>query len=116
MIKKISTLGLLAATFIVAPSAAFAGQGTSQVVDQEATAIGSGSRVTQNSRQISIQRQQRTGRMSPRNRRCGADSQSQNSNQRIKQNGVAIDGSVVEQNAEQVNIQRQRILGSRYCY
>ena len=33
MIKKISTLGLLAATFIVAPSAAFAGQGANQVVN-----------------------------------------------------------------------------------
>lgn len=116
MIKKISTLGLLAAAFMVVPTAAFAGQGTSQEVNQEATAIGSGSRVIQNSRQVSIQRQQRTGRMSPRNRRCGRDSQSQQSNQRIDQNAVAIDGGVVNQNADQVNIQRQLILGSRYCY
>ncbi|MEO0685657.1 MAG: hypothetical protein AAFY76_11595, partial [Cyanobacteria bacterium J06649_11] len=88
----------------------------SQVVNQEATAVGSGSRVTQSGRQVSIQRQQRIGKMGPRNRRCGKDSQSQQSNQRIEQNGVAVDGSVVEQDAEQINIQRQLILGSRYCY
>ena len=116
MIKKISTLGLLAATLMVAPSAAFAGQGANQVVNQEATAIGSGSRVIQNGRQVSIQRQQRIGKMGPRNRRCGKDSQSQQSNQRIEQNGVAVDGSVVQQDAEQVNIQRQLLMGSRYCY
>ena len=116
MIKKISTLGLLAATFIVAPSAAFAGQGVNQVVNQEATAIGSGSRVIQNGRQVSIQRQERIGKMGRRNRRCGNDSQSQQSSQRIEQNGVAVDGSVVQQDAEQVNIQRQLLMGSRYCY
>jgi len=116
MIKKISTLGLLAAAFIVAPSVAFAGQGTTQEVNQGGTAIGSGSRVIQNSRQVSIQRQQRIGRMGPRNRRCGKDSQSQQSNQRIDQNAVAVDGGVVNQNADQKNIQRQLILGSRYCY
>ncbi len=113
MIGKISTFGLLAAALIVAPSTAFAGQGTTQEINQEATAIGSGSRAVQNSRQISIQRQQRIG---PRNGRCNKDSQSQRSNQRIDQNAVAIDGSVVEQNAEQINIQRQLILGSRRCY
>lgn len=114
MIKKISTLGLLASALIIAPSAAFAGQGANQVTNQEATAIGTGSRVIQNSRQVSIQNQQRLG---PRNRRCGAKhSQSQRSNQRIDQNAVAINGGVVEQDAEQVNIQRQLILGSRHCY
>lgn len=113
MIGKISTLGLLATVLIVAPNAAFAGQGTTQDINQEATAIGSGSRVIQNSRQVSIQRQKRLG---PRNRRCSTDSQSQRSNQRISQNAVAIDGGVVNQNADQVNFQRQLILGSRYCY
>jgi hypothetical protein len=97
----------------VAPNAAFAEQGTTQVTNQEATAIGSGSRVIQNGRQVSIQRQERLG---PRNRRCGVDSQSQQSNQRISQSAVAIDGGVVNQNADQVNIQRQLILGSHYCY
>ena len=116
MIKKISTLGLLATALIIAPSAAFAGQGANQVTNQEATAIGSGSRVIQNSRQVSIQNQQRLG---PRNRQCGAGarhSQSQRSNQRVTQNAVAVNGGVVEQNAEHVNMQRQLILGSRYCY
>ncbi len=113
MIEKISTLGLLAAALIFVPSAAFAGQGATQETNQEATVIGSGSRVIQNGRQISIQRQQRIG---PRNRRCGKDSQSQHSNQRIDQNAVAVDGGFVDQNADQVNIQRQLILGSRYCY
>ncbi len=113
MIKKISTLGLLATVFIVAPSAAFAGQGATQETNQEATVIGSGSRVIQKGKQVSIQRQERIG---PRNRRCGTDSQSQHSNQRIDQNAVAVDGGFVNQNADQVNIQRQLILGSRYCY
>ena len=113
MIKTISSFALLAASLIIAPSVAFAGQGTTQVVNQEATAIGSGSRVTQNARQVSIQRQERMG---PRNRRCNKDSQSQQSNQRIDQNAVALDGGYVHQNANQVNIQRQLILGSRYCY
>lgn len=113
MMKKNSTLGLLAAAFIILPSAAFAGQRTNQVTNQEATAIGSGSRVIQNGRQISIQRQERRGH---HNRRCGQNSQLQNSNQRIEQNAVAINGSTVEQDAEQINIQRQLILGSRYCY
>ena len=54
--------------------------------------------------------------MGRRNRRCGKDSQSQQSSQRIEQNGVAVDGSVVQQDAEQVNIQRQLLMGSRYCY
>jgi hypothetical protein len=113
MIKKVSALGLLAAAFIVAPSAAFAGQGVTQETNQQGTVIGSGSRVIQNSRQVSIQRQQRIG---PRNRRCGKHSQSQRSNQRIDQNAVAVDGGIVNQNADQKNIQRQLILGSRYCY
>ncbi|MBF2017491.1 MAG: hypothetical protein IGS23_20240 [Rivularia sp. T60_A2020_040] len=113
MIKKISTLGLLAAAFLIVPNAAFAEQGTTQEANQEATVIGSGSRVIQNGRQVSIQRQERLG---PGNRRCSAGSQSQQSNQRIDQNAVAIDGGVVNQNADQVNIQRQLILGSRYCY
>ena len=113
MIKKISTLGLLATALIVAPNAAFAGQGATQVINQEATAIGNGSRVIQKGRQVSIQNQQRLG---PRNRKCRKHSQSQQSNQRIEQNAVAINGGVVEQNAEQINIQRQLILGSRYCY
>jgi hypothetical protein len=113
MIKKISTLSLLVATLIIAPSAAFAGQGTTQETNQEATVIGSGSRVIQKGRQVSIQRQEKLG---PRNRRCGTDSQSQRSNQRIDQNAVAVDGGFVDQNADQVNIQRQLILGSRYCY
>ncbi|MEA5595227.1 hypothetical protein [Rivularia sp. UHCC 0363] len=113
MIKKISTLGLLAAALMIAPNAAFAGQTTTQEANQESTVIGSGSRVIQNGRQVSIQRQDNLG---PRNRRCGVDSQSQQSNQRIDQNAVAINGGVVNQNADQVNIQRQLILGSRYCY
>lgn len=47
MIKKISTLGLLAAAFLIVPNAAFAEQGTTQKANQEATVIGSGSRVIQ---------------------------------------------------------------------
>ena len=113
MIEKISIFGLLAATLIIAPNAAFAGQGATQETNQEATVIGSGSRVIQNGRQVSIQRQER---ISPRNRRCGTDSQSQHSNQRIDQNAVAVDGGVVDQNASQVNIQRQLLMGSSYCY
>ncbi|MEO1428055.1 MAG: hypothetical protein AAFV71_03115 [Cyanobacteria bacterium J06633_8] len=113
MIKKVFTLGLFAAAFIVAPRAAFAEQGVIQEISQEATAIGSGSRVMQNAKQVSIQRQER---ISPRNRRCSKDSQSQNSTQRIDQNAVAVNGGVVRQNAKQINIQRQLILGSRYCY
>ncbi|MGB3653248.1 MAG: hypothetical protein WBA41_18785 [Rivularia sp. (in: cyanobacteria)] len=113
MIQKIFTFGLLAATLIVAPNAAFAGQGATQEINQEATVIGSGSRIIQNGRQVSIQRQERMG---PRNRRCGTDSQSQHSNQRIDQNAVAVDSGVVDQNASQVNIQRQLLMGSRYCY
>lgn len=113
MIKKIFTLGLLAAAFIVAPNAAFAEKGATQETNQEATVVGSGSRVIQNARQISIQRQERKGQS---NRRCGKDSQSQQSNQRIDQNAVAVDGGIVKQNADQVNIQRQLILRSRYCH
>jgi|GEM_PF-3430780 len=113
MIKKILSLGLLGATLIVAPNAAFAGQGTTQETNQEANVIGSGSRVTQRGNQVSIQRQERLG---PGNRKCNVGSQSQQSNQRIDQSAVAIDGGVVEQNADQKNIQRQLVLGSRYCY
>ncbi len=113
MIKKMFTFGLFAAAFIVAPSAVFANQGVIQEINQEATAIGSGSRVIQKGKQVSIQRQERIG---SRNHRCSKDSQSQNSTQRIDQNAVAVNGGVVRQNAKQINIQRQLILGSRYCY
>ncbi|MBV6624934.1 MAG: hypothetical protein KI793_18735 [Rivularia sp. (in: Bacteria)] len=112
MMTKVFSFGLFAAAFIVTPSAV-AGQGIIQEAKQEATAIGSGSRVIQNGRQVSIQRQERIG---PRNRRCSKDLQSQNSTQRIDQNAVAVNGGVVKQNAEQISIQRQLILGSRYCY
>lgn len=113
MIRKISTLSLLAAVFIVAPNAAFAGQGTTQETNQEATVIGSGSRVIQRANQVSMQRQER---ITPRSRRCAIYSQSQRSNQRIDQNAVAIDGGIVDQNADQINIQRQLLKGSGYCY
>ena len=113
MIKKISTLGLLAATLIILPNAAFAGQGANQETNQEVTVVGSGSRSVQNANQVTIQRQDRFG---SRNRKCGVDSQSQRSNQRIEQSAVVIDGGYSEQNADQRNIQRQLILGSKRCY
>lgn len=113
MIKKISTLGLLAAAFIIAPNAAFAGQSATQETNQVVTVVGSGSRSIQRANQVTIQRQNRFGR---RNRRCGVDSQSQRSNQRIDQNALVADGGYSQQNANQRNIQRQLILGSRYCY
>lgn len=115
MIEKISTLGLLAAALIIVPNAAFAGQGTTQEINQEATVIGSGSRVNQRANQVSTQRQERL-RFGSRKRRCGVDTQSQRSNQRIDQSAVAIDNGVVDQNASQRNMQRQLILSSRRCY
>ncbi len=109
MMKKYVAFSLLAASLIISPTAAFAGnreQGVIQEVNQRATAIDG--KVTQKASQRATQSQRRRGY------RCFGDSQSQLSRQRINQDGVAINDSLVDQRASQRSQQRQRIR-SRYC-
>ncbi len=101
MVKKTYAFGILATALIIAPTAAFAGdQSSQQDLNQNATAVGYGSQVHQQANQTSIQYQNR-------HHSGYGSNQSQRSGQVINQNGVATDGSLVDQNANQVNIQRQ---------
>jgi hypothetical protein len=113
MVKRY-TFALLATALIIAPTAANAGEGSRQELNQSATAIGHGSRVSQRVNQTSIQ--QRTGLGNTFGCKYRMRYQSQQSNQLANQNGVAIDGGVVEQNAEQLNIQSQIEAKHRFCY
>ncbi|NJM70694.1 MAG: hypothetical protein HC862_10935 [Scytonema sp. RU_4_4] len=108
MVKKTFTLGLLAAAVMVMPTVAFAGETvTKQEINQNASVGGENSRVNQKADQRSIQ--QRAGY---------PNSGRQNTNQRIDQNGAAIDNSTVDQYAsqksEQLQRNRQQNRGSRY--
>ncbi|MCV3213734.1 hypothetical protein OGM63_09455 [Plectonema radiosum NIES-515] len=116
MLKKTYAFTLLAAAMIIAPSAAFAGDsGTRQELNQSATSINN-SRVNQGASQTSYQyRSNRAGSRYGGYNNCPGNQQSQGSNQRINQNGVAIDDSVVSQRADQTNLQRQVGAAQRYC-
>ncbi|MGH7998836.1 MAG: hypothetical protein ACREPR_05250 [Brasilonema sp.] len=106
MVKKTFTLGLIAAAVMVMPTVAFAGE-TKQEINQNASVGGENSRVNQKADQYSTQK------------KAGyPNSGRQNTNQRIDQNGAAIDNSVVDQYAsqksEQLQRNRQQYRGSRY--
>ncbi|NMG07139.1 filamentous hemagglutinin [Brasilonema sp. UFV-L1] len=108
MVKKTFTLGLIAAAVMVMPTVAFAGEGvTKQEINQNASVGGENSRVNQKADQYSTQK------------KAGyPNSGRQNTNQRIDQNGAAIDNSVVDQYAsqrsEQLQRNRQQYKGPRY--
>ncbi len=103
MVKKTYTLALLAAAVMIMPTAAFAGEAvTRQEINQNAAVSGENSRVNQQAHQKSVQ--QRAGYR---------NSGSQNANQRIDQNGAAIDNSVVDQYASQNSEQRQQNIQNR---
>ncbi|NEU72245.1 hypothetical protein PI95_006570 [Hassallia byssoidea VB512170] len=120
MLKNFA-FGILAAALAIAPGAAFAGQGQSnvQVTTQEGAAI-NGSTNAQSSvstnRQQQIQNAQkkaggyRGSYYSPYNRK-GNTNQSQNSRQGTHQSGTAIDGSVNAQDSTTRNNQSQSVRG-----
>ncbi len=115
MFKKTYAFSLLAAAMFIAPSAAFAGDsGTRQELNQSAAAINN-SRVDQQASQTSYQYRTNGAGSRYGNKYCRGNQQSQRSNQRIDQNGVAIDDSVVSQRADQRNLQRQVGAVQRYC-
>jgi hypothetical protein len=117
MFKKACAFGLLAGALIIAPSAAFAGQGQSnvQVTEQDGAAI-NGSTNAQTSTSVNVQQQiqrankkagiYRRGYYSP-SCRGGVSAQSQGSSQVTRQSGAAIDGSVNAQDSSTQNSQRQ---------
>jgi hypothetical protein len=103
MVKKTYSLALLAAAVMIMPTAAFAGEAvTRQEINQNAAVSGENSRVNQQAHQKSVQ--QRAGY---------PNSGRQNANQRIDQNGAAIDNSVVDQYASQNSEQRQQNIQNR---
>jgi len=104
MVKKYIAFGLLAASLVISPTVAFAGNGEQEViqeVNQRATALDG--KVTQKASQRATQSQRRRGD------RCGGDFQSQRSRQRINQDGFAQNDSLVDQRAAQRSQQRQTI-------
>lgn len=114
MVKKIYNFGLLAAALmIIAPTAALAESQSRQEINQNATAIGSGSRVNQRVDQRSSQQRTTIGNTNSGRCRSGA---SQRSTQIANQDGVAIDNSRVDQRIDQDNNQRQIRSSRRYCY
>jgi len=125
MLKNL-TFGILAAALAIAPGAAFAGQGQSnvQVTEQNGSAI-NGSTNAQTSTSVNVQQQiQRAnqlgngyrGRYNSRPSYCPGRStaQAQGSVQRTSQSGAAIDGSVNAQESTTTSNQRQ-ILARRGC-
>jgi hypothetical protein len=123
MLKNL-TFGILAAALAIAPGAAFAGQGQSnvQVTEQNGSAI-NGSTNAQTSTSVNVQQQiqranQLGNRYGGRNYKpvCPGPSsaQAQGSVQRTSQSGAAIDGSVNAQESTTTSNQRQ-ILARRGC-
>ncbi|MCV3213735.1 hypothetical protein OGM63_09460 [Plectonema radiosum NIES-515] len=110
------TFGILAAALAIAPGAAFAGQGQSnvQVTNQDGAAI-NGSTNAQTSTSTNVQQQiqranrYRSGYYSPYYRKGNNTNQSQGSVQRTSQNGAAIDGSVNAQDSNTRNNQSQSV-------
>jgi hypothetical protein len=105
MLNKYVAFGLLAASLMISPTAAFAQQGeqgVTQEINQRATAV-DGGQVSQRASQKASQSQRKIGD------RCFGDDQSQQSRQRIDQDGFAANDSRVDQNARQLSEQRQRI-------
>ncbi|MBD0303519.1 MAG: hypothetical protein ICV85_15530 [Tolypothrix sp. T3-bin4] len=123
MLKNL-TFGILAAAIAIAPGAAFAGQGQSnvQVTEQNGSAI-NGSTNAQTSTSTNVQQQiqnaqkkagtYRGGYYKPVCR-TGSSAQSQGSVQRTSQSGAAIDGSVNAQESTTTSNQRQ-VLARRGC-
>ncbi|MCV3213737.1 hypothetical protein OGM63_09470 [Plectonema radiosum NIES-515] len=117
MLKNL-TFGILAAALAIAPGAAFAGQGQSnvQITEQNGSAI-NGSTNAQTSTSTNVQQQiQRANQVGNRYHRggyykpvcrTGSSAQSQGSVQRTSQNGAAIDGSVNAQDSVTTSNQRQ---------
>ncbi len=121
MLKKSLAFGLLAATLMVAPGAAFAGDSQSatndQLTDQSGAAL-DGSVNTQNSVIRSRQIQNSvTGRgRSRRGYRCpGKKTQSASSTQTTAQSGVAENYSTNAQKTDTVSSQVQRIRTRALC-
>jgi len=124
MLKNFA-FGILAAAIAVAPGAAFAGQGQSnvQVTEQNGAAI-DGSTNAQSSTSTNVQQQiqnaqkkagEYRGRYSPPSYCSGGSSaQAQGSVQRTSQSGAAIGGSVNAQDSVTTSNQRQ-ILARRGC-
>jgi hypothetical protein len=117
MLKKVA-FGILAAALVVAPGAAFAGQGQSnvQVTEQDGAAI-DGSTNAQSSTSTNVQQQiQRANQVGNRYNRgryykpvCPGRSsaQGQGSTQVTRQSGAAIGGSVNAQDSVTTSNQRQ---------
>ena len=124
MLKNFA-FGILAAAIAVAPGAAFAGQGQSnvQVTEQNGAAI-DGSTNAQSSTSTNVQQQiqnaqkkasEYRGRYSgPSYCSGGSSAQAQGSVQRTSQSGAAIGGSVNAQDSVTTSNQRQ-ILARRGC-
>ncbi|MBW4445459.1 MAG: hypothetical protein KME38_00910 [Spirirestis rafaelensis WJT71-NPBG6] len=119
MMLKNLAFGLLAATIAVAPGAAFAGQGQSNVqVTEQNGAATDGSTNAQSSSSVNVQQQiQRANQLGNRYRggyykpvcRGGSSAQSQGSVQRTSQSGAAIGGSVNAQDSVTTSNQRQNL-------
>jgi hypothetical protein len=123
MLKNL-TFGILAAALAIAPGAAFAGQGQSnvQVTEQNGTAI-NGSTNAQTSTSTNVQQQVQNaqkkagayrGRYYNPACRGGSSAQAQGSTQVTRQSGAAIDGSVNAQDSTTTSNQRQ-VLARRGC-
>ena len=119
MLKNLA-FGLLAAAIAIAPGAAFAGQGQSnvQVTTQDGAAINGSTSAQSSNVQQQIQNAQkkagayRPGRYYNGACRGGSSAQSQASVQRTSQSGAAIDGSVNAQDSTTRNNQRQILAAS----
>ena len=123
MLKNFA-FGILAAALAVAPGAAFAGQGQSNVqVTEQNGAATDGSTNAQSSSSVNVQQQiQRANQLGNRyGGRYGkpvcpgrSSAQSQGSVQRTSQSGAAIGGSVNAQDSVTTSNQRQ-VLARRGC-
>ena len=127
MLKKSLAFGLLAATFMVAPGAAFAGDSQNAVNDQLTDQSGAaldGSVNIQNSRSSNRQNQKlnrstrgrrygRYGRYGRRGCTVGSTRQNASSTQTTGQSGVAENGSVNDQNSNTRSNQRQT--ANKFC-
>ncbi|MDJ0620932.1 MAG: hypothetical protein QNJ63_30045 [Calothrix sp. MO_192.B10] len=124
MLKKSLAFGLLAASLMVAPGAAFAQSQTQvndQLTDQSGAAL-DGSINVQNSRSNNRQKQNATsygrrsgrfGRYYRRGCRPGRINQAQGSTQTTGQSGVAENGSINAQNSNTNSNQAQN--ASKFC-
>ena len=124
MFNKSIAFGLVAASLMIVPTAAFAGgrqsQDNSQVTIQEGAAV-DGSTNAQTSRSVNVQNHTQTrpsrsgyGRSNNRYGRsgyCAGTSQSARSRQETIQNGAAVGGSVNAQESRTTNVQSGRVSG-----